>query len=340
LCLHALIWLDASGERVYSLSVSRAENLRVVAFGGGTGLPVLLRGLRDRVGDLTAVVTVADDGGSSGRLRQELGVAPPGDVRNCLVALAGRRRLAEVFNYRFEAPGDLNDHSVGNIIIAALSDMAGGFCEGVEQAARFLRIKGRVFPAATESLTLVVRYADGTVTRGESVVHEVGKQVSEVVVEPSGTPAPTGVIEAIGAADVLVLGPGSLFTSTIPALLGVGVREALADFDGPVLYVANVMTQQGETGDFTVSDHVRAITDHVGPVVTDVLVHSGDLSPETLARYEAEEAAPVEVDREVLREMGLRVRETDLLAKESRSGVRHDPRLLAREVCEAALVRL
>ena len=312
----------------------------MVAFGGGTGLPVLLRGLRDRVGDLTAVVTVADDGGSSGRLRQELGVAPPGDVRNCLVALAGRRRLAEVFNYRFEAPGDLNDHSVGNIIIAALSDMAGGFCEGVEQAARFLRIKGRVFPAATKSLTLVVRYADGTVTRGESVVHEVGKQVAEVAVEPSGIPAPPGVIEAIEAADVLVLGPGSLFTSTIPALLGGGVGEAMADFGGPVLYVANVMTQQGETGDFTVSDHVRAITDHVGPVVTDVLVHSGELPSDILARYEAEEAAPVEVDRDVLREKGLRVRETDLLAKESRSGVRHDPRLLAREVCEAALVRL
>jgi len=312
----------------------------VVAFGGGTGLPVLLRGLRDRVGDLTAVVTVADDGGSSGRLRQELGVAPPGDVRNCLVALAGRRRLAEVFNYRFEAPGDLNDHSVGNIIIAALADMAGGFCEGVEQAARFLRIKGRVFPAATESLTLVVRYADGTVTRGESVVHEVGKQVWEVEVEPSGIPAPPGVIGAIEAADVLVLGPGSLFTSTIPALLGGGVREAMADFGGPVLYVANLMTQQGETGDFTVSDHVLAITEHVGPVVTDVLVHSGDLPSEILARYEAEEAAPVELDREVLRRMGLRVRETDLLSKENHSGVRHDPALLAREVCEAVLVRL
>ncbi|MBA2782939.1 MAG: YvcK family protein, partial [Rubrobacteraceae bacterium] len=212
------------------------ENMKVVAFGGGTGLPVLLRGLRDRVGDLTAVVTVADDGGSSGRLRQELGVAPPGDVRNCLVALAGRRRLAEVFDYRFEAPGDLNDHSVGNIIIAALADMAGGFCEGVEQASRFLRIKGRVFPAATESLTLVVRYADGTLTRGESVVHEVGKQVLEVSVEPEGIPAPRGVIGAIQAADVLVLSPGSLFTSTIPALLGGGVREALADFGGPILY--------------------------------------------------------------------------------------------------------
>jgi uncharacterized cofD-like protein len=316
------------------------EDLKVVAFGGGTGLPVLLSGLRDRIGDLTAVVTVADDGGSSGRLRQELGVAPPGDVRNCLVALAGRRRLAEVFNYRFEAPGDLNDHSVGNIIIAALADMAGGFCEGVEQASRFLRIKGRVFPAAMESLTLVVRYADGSVTRGESVVHEVGKQVSEVSVEPSGVPAPAGVTEAIEDADVLVLGPGSLFTSTIPALLGLGVKESLAAFGGPVVYVANLMTQQGETGEFTVSDHVRAITDHAGPVVTDVLVHSGNLQPDILARYEAEEAAPVAIDRDVLRDMGLRVREKDLLSKESNSGVRHDPAILAREVCEAVLVRL
>ncbi|MDQ4129013.1 MAG: YvcK family protein, partial [Actinomycetota bacterium] len=231
-----------------------SEDLRVVAFGGGTGLPVLLSGLKERVADLTAVVTVADDGGSSGRLRQELGVAPPGDVRNCLVALAERRRLAEVFNYRFEAPGDLNDHSVGNIIIAALADMAGGFCEGVEQAARFLRIKGRVFPAATESLTLVVRYADGTVTRGESVVHETGKKVVEVAVEPAGAQAPSGVVEAIGAAGALVLGPGSLFTSTIPALLGGGVREALAGFPGPVVYVANAMTQAGETSGYAVSD--------------------------------------------------------------------------------------
>lgn len=320
--------------------MSNTEDLRVVAFGGGTGLPVLLAGLRDRVGDLTAVVTVADDGGSSGRLRQELGVAPPGDVRNCLVALAGRKRLAEVFNYRFEAPGDLNDHSVGNIIIAALSDMAGGFCEGVQQAARFLRIKGRVFPAAMQSLTLVVRYADGTVTRGESIVREVGKTVAEVAVEPEGVEAPPGVIEAIEAADVVVLSPGSLFTSTIPALLGVGVREALADFGGPVVYVANVMTQRGETMGFTVSDHVRAVAHHAGPIITDVLLHSGELPRDLLARYEAEEAAPVEADRGDLEKMGVRVREADLLSGDLPSSVRHDPAKIAEEVCRTALVRL
>ncbi len=303
-------------------------------------MPVLLRGLRDRVGGLTAVVTVADDGGSSGRLRQELGVAPPGDVRNCLVALAERRKLAEVFNYRFEGGGDLSDHSVGNIIIAALSDMAGGFCEGVEQAARFLRIKGSVYPAATESLTLIVRHADGTITRGESVVRQVGKAVSSVEVEPEGAKAPPAVISAIEAADVVVLSPGSLFTSTIPSLLGAGVREALAHFPGPVVYAANVMTQPGETVGFTVSDHLRALAEHVGPVVTDVLVHSGELPEELVALYEAEGAAPVEVDREQVEKLGIRVREAHLLSDGVGTSVRHDPDRLAEEVCEAALVRL
>jgi uncharacterized cofD-like protein len=320
--------------------VSRYEDLRVVAFGGGTGLPVLLRGLRNRVGDLTAVVTVADDGGSSGRLRQELGVAPPGDVRNCLVALAGRKKLAEVFNYRFEEGGDLWGHSVGNIIIAALADMAGGFCEGVEQAARFLRIKGHVYPAATESLTLVVRCTDGSVIRGESVVREVGKAVSKVEIEPAGATAPPGVISAIEAADVVVLSPGSLFTSLIPSLLGGGVREALSNFPGPVVYAANAMTQPGETTGFAVSDHLRAVLDHVGPVVTDLLVHSGSLTEELIVRYHAEGAAPVEVDREEVEKLDVRLREAHLLSERAVAGVRHDPDRLAEEVCEAALVRL
>jgi len=320
--------------------MSETTDLRVVAFGGGTGLPVLLRGLRDRVEDLTAVVTVGDDGGSSGRLREELGVAPPGDVRNCLVALAGRRRLAEVFNYRFESGGDLTDHAVGNLIIAALSDMAGGFCEGVEQAARFLRVKGQVYPAATESHTLMVRYADGTVSRGESAARDADKHISSVAVEPADAPAPPGVMEAIENADLVVLGPGSLFTSTIPALLGVGVREALARFDGPVVYAANVMTQPGETTGFSVSDHLRALQDHGGPTVTDVIVHSGELPEELVVLYRAEGAAPAAVDRGVLRRMGVRLREADLLSSEVGSGVRHDPDRLAEQVCDVALVRL
>lgn len=322
--------------------MGRYDDLRVVAFGGGTGLPVLLRGLRDRVGELSAVVTVADDGGSSGRLRQELGVAPPGDVRNCLVALAGRRKLAEVFDYRFEGGGDLAEHSVGNIIIAALADMAGGFCEGVEQAARFLRIKGQVYPAATESLTLLVTHADGTLTRGESVVREVGKTVGRVEVEPAGAVAPSGVLCAIERADVIILSPGSLFTSTIPALLGAGTREALASFAGPVVYAANVMTQPGETVGFALSDHLRALAEHVGPVVTDVLVHSGELPEELVARYEAEGAAPVEVDRGEVARFGVRLHETMLLAEDcgSEARARHDPERLAEEACEVALVRL
>lgn len=320
------------------------ENPRVVAFGGGTGLPVLLRGLKDRVEDLAAVVTVADDGGSSGRLRQELGVAPPGDVRNCLVALAGRKQLAEVFNYRFEGGGgELSDHSVGNIIIAALADMAGGFREGVEQAARFLRIKGRVFPAAVESLTLVAHYADGAVVRGESAVsamHRREGKIQKINVEPEGVTAPEGVIRAVGEADVVVLSPGSLFTSTIPSLLGVGTREALANFSGPVVYVANVMTQPGETTGLAVSDHLRAITDHVGPVVTDVLVHVGSLPLRLVKRYEAEGAAPVVVDAEKTRSLGVRVREADLVSgTDTSNGVRHDASRLAEEVRRLALVR-
>ena len=313
----------------------------MVAFGGGTGLPVLLGGLKDRVGDLTAVVTVADDGGSSGRLRQELGVAPPGDVRNCLIALAGRKRLAEVFGYRFVGGGELSDHSVGNIIIAALSDIAGGFCEGVEQAGRFLRVKGRVYPAAAESLTLVAHYADGTAARGESAVHEAGKPIQRIAVEPEGSPAPVGVIEAVEGADVVALSSGSLFTSTIPSLLGGGVREALASFRGPVVYVANVMTQPGETDGYAVSDHLRAIAEHVGPIVTDVLVHAGPLSAELVARYEAEGARPVVVDEKNVRAMGVRVRGADVISREAaaRLSLRHDADRIAEGVRGVALVR-
>jgi uncharacterized cofD-like protein len=301
-----------------------------VAFGGGTGLPVLLRGLRDLGGDATtAVVTMADDGGSSGRLRRELGVAPPGDVRNCLVALAGRRELAEVFSYRFESEGDLRDHAVGNLIIAALAEMAGDFASGVEQAGRFLRVRGRVLPGATESLTLVVEHQDGTVLRGESTPRDARWSIARVQIEPAGAPAPAAVIEAVEGADVVALGPGSLFTSTLPALLGAGTVEALRRFRGPVVHVANVMTQPGETTGFTLADHLRAIEAHVGPVVTHVLVHADPFTPEQIARYRAEDAEPVLVDREEVERLGVQIVEADLLASAAGGEVRHHPARLA-----------
>jgi uncharacterized cofD-like protein len=301
----------------------------VVAFGGGTGLPVLLGGLRDLAGDqVTAVVSVADDGGSSGRLRQELGIAPPGDVRRCLVALAERRRLADVFEYRFESGVELRDPSVGNIIIAALADMSGGFCEGVERAGRFLRIKGAVLPAATESLTLVVHHADGSVTRGESTLREHSR-VARVAVEPAGAAAPPGVIAAIEEADLVVLSPGSLYTSTIPALLGGGITEALAAFRGPVVYAANLMTQPGETLGFSVSDHLRAIRAHVGPVVTDVLANSVALPAPVAARYRDDGAAPVALDRDEIERIGVRVHDAPLLDETESRTARHDPHRLA-----------
>jgi uncharacterized cofD-like protein len=313
------------------------DDLRVVTSGGGTGLPVVLSGLRERVEeDLTAVVTVTDDGGSSGHLRQELGIAPPGDVRNCLIALAGRRQLAEVFSYRFDSGAELRDHGVGNIVIAALTNLSGGFSEGIEQAARLLWIKGMVLPAAVESLTLLVRYVDGSVTRGESAVRDAGKAVAGVAVEPHGVPAPTEVLAAIERADVVVLSPGSLYTSTIPALLGGGVADALAASRGPVVYAPNLMTQPGETVGFTLADHLRAIAEHVGPIVTDVLMNSAMLTDQAIARYREDGAAPVEINSGECERLGIRVHEAPLLPDALGREVRHDPDRVPEAICAIA----
>ena len=316
------------------------DDRHVVAFGGGTGLPLLLSGLRQACGeDVHAVVTVADDGGSSGRLRQELGVAPPGDVRRCLVALAERTELAAVFEYRFESGGELRDHAVGNLIIAALAEMSGGFLEGVEQAGRFLRIRGTVLPATTESLTLIMHHTDGSVTRGESTPRDPRRAVRRVTIEPKAAVAPAAVIAAIARADVVVLSSGSLFTSTIPSLLGGGISRALADFAGPVIYVANIMTQPGETVGLTLSDHLRAIVEHVGPVVTDVLVHSEALPVRLLSQYDGEGAQPVRVDREQIERLGVRLHSAQLLPDPIGVEARHDPDRLARALLEIATRR-
>jgi uncharacterized cofD-like protein len=256
-----------------------------------------------------------------------------------LVALAERRELAGVFEYRFESGVELRDHTVGNLIIAALAEMSGGFLEGVEQAGRFLRIRGAVLPATTESLTLIFHHPDGSVTRGESTPREPHRTVRRVTIEPEGAVAPVAVIEAIARADLVVLSSGSLFTSTIPSLMGWGTSRALADFVGPVIYVANIMTQPGETVGFTLSDHLRAILEHVGPVVTDVLVHREELPAQVLSRYDGEGAQQVAVDLEQIERLGVRVHFAALLPDPIGVEARHESHRLARALLEIAARR-
>jgi uncharacterized cofD-like protein len=309
-----------------------ARPLRIVAFGGGTGLPILLSGLRDRPdGDVTAIVTVGDDGGSSGRLRRELGIPPPGDIRNCLAALAGERRLAHAFGHRLDS-----GHAVGNLIIAGLAETSGDFCAGVERAARLLDVRGAVYPAARAALRLVLHTADGAAVVGESSLRAPDGSVVRVDAAGPGSAAPAGAIAAIRSADVVVLSAGSLFTSTIAALLGRGTREALARFSGPVLYVGNLSTEGGETAGFTLADHVRAIAEHGGPRVTDVLVPT---EPAFGPACGAQGPMPVEVDEPALQRMGVAVRRSPLLAVAAGPSVRHDADQLAHAVLAAAAAR-
>ena len=291
----------------------------IVAFGGGTGLPALLAGLRDRPeAFVTAVVTVADDGGSSGRLRRELGVAPPGDIRACLLALARDDRLAGVFEHRFSSAGELDGHPLGNLIVAGLAGMSGDLAAGVESACRMLDVRGEVYPAAADALTLELRARDGTVLRGESAVAGRHGAIARVEAVPPVAAAPLGVLAAIARADAVVLSAGSLYTSTIAALLGTGTREALGRFGGPVVYVANLSEQPGETGGLTVAGHVRAIAAHAGPRITDVLV--------------AQEAAAVgfpgavRADDRALARLGVAVHRVPVV---DAAAARHDPARLA-----------
>ncbi len=298
----------------------------IVAFGGGTGLPVLLAGLRDRPeAVVTAVVTVADDGGSSGRLRRELGVAPPGDLRACLLALARDDRLAGVFDHRFSSVGELDGHPLGNLIVAGLAGMSGDLVAGVESACRMLDVRGAVYPAACDALTLELHARDGAVLYGESAVAGRRGALARIEAVPPVAAAPAGVLAAIAGADAVVLSAGSLFTSTIAALLGSGTREALGRFRGPVLHVANLSEQSGETGGLTVAGHVRAIAAHAGPRITDVLV-----------AQEAGFPGAVRVDDRALARLGASVHRSPLLGA---GASRHDPGRLADAVLAVAAGR-
>jgi len=308
---------------------------RIVAVGGGTGLPVLLRGVKEYTSNITAIVTVADDGGSSGRLRSEMGVLPPGDIRNCLVALADAEPLMQsLFQHRFGGRSGLAGHNFGNLFIAAMSEVTGDFEAAVRESSKVLAVRGRVLPSTLDDVQIVAQLEDGTLVRGETCVSRSPGAVRKICLDPPGARPLPEALGAIEEADLIVLAPGSLFTSLLPTLLIPGMAEAIHHSTALKIYVCNIMTQPGETDGFTVADHVRAILEHVGQNLLDyVLVNTGKIPPWQKEKYAREGARLVEVDRERVEAAGVRLVTGNLVAAPGRADmVRHDHEKLAQAV--------
>jgi uncharacterized cofD-like protein len=314
--------------------------VRIVAIGGGTGLSMLLRGLKSHVAprqrrnsrpvsDLAAVVTVTDDGGSSGRLRREYSVLPPGDLRNCMVALSeDEALLGRLFQYRFPSGRGLRGHSFGNLFLTALSHVTGDFTHAVQVTSEVLAIRGRIFPSTNQLVSLEAALENGKVIAGETRIGSTRVPIRRVRLVPRKVKPLPEVLEAIAAANLIMLGPGSLFTSIIPNLLVSGVAEAIEKSRATRIYIANLMTQPGETLGYTLVDHLRAIQQHTGRKIIDcVVVNDQSLAPDVLRRYKSEGAEPVSIDRAALRGMGLQCISDNLL--EVHGVVRHDSNRLA-----------
>jgi len=299
----------------------KSRRPKIVVIGGGTGLPVILSNLRDQDVDITAVVTVADDGGSSGIIRQYVNVVPPGDIRNVMVALAEVPSIyKDLFQYRFETTDDFfAGHAIGNLIIAALSEMKGGIFDAVQELSQLMRVNGHIYPAANEPLELHAQFADGTSLRGESEITAAHKLIKRVWVETSNhhaqPQAAQPVIDAIMDADQIVLGPGSLFTSILPNLMISSVGKAVRESPAEVVYICNIMTQKGETENFTDADHVRVLNEHLGANFIDTVLVNTRKVPEKYIDYQRwdEMSQPVKHDFKGLRSLGCRVISTDFL---------------------------
>lgn len=325
---------DSSEELVDILRTHRRLNKgpKIATVGGGTGLSTLLRGLKKYSSNITAVVTVADDGGSSGRLRREIGVLPPGDIRNCLAAFADEEKLlTELFQYRFQAGDGLVGHSFGNLFLTAMSEITGDLEQAVAASSKVLAIRGQVFPATLSDVRLWARMADGRYVEGESNIPEARGKIVEVGCIPANPPALLAAVAAIEKADFIIMGPGSLYTSVIPNLLVPEIREAIARSKAPRIYVCNIMTQPGETDGYTVSDHIRAIDRACGKKLFDaVLVHQRSPSEQALRRYALENSHPVYLDREAVARLKRRIVIANIMDEDPDTGyVRHNHERLA-----------
>ena len=301
---------------------------RIVAVGGGTGLSTMLRGLKRITTNLTAVVTVSDDGGSSGRLQKELGVLPPGDIRNCLVALADDEALVtELFRYRFQEGEGLTGHSFGNLFLAAMTGVTGNFDEAIKVSSRVLNVKGRVLPSTLAVARLVARLSDGRVVEGESRITEARGTIEEVSLDPSFAAPLDEVIAAIREADAIILGPGSLYTSIMPNLLVDRIGREIEASSAVKVYVCNVMTQPGETDGYTASAHVRALLQGSGGKICDVVIVNDELPRKLREAYAEEGQLPVAIDDEALRALGVKVVRANVISETVT--VRHDSDRLA-----------
>ena len=312
-----------------------ARGPRVVAVGGGNGLAALLRGLKTHTSNLTAVVTMADDGGSSGLLRRDMGMPPPGDLRNCLVALADdESMMSQLFQYRFPEGGGLQGHSFGNLFMAALSEVTGDFERAVREATHVLKVRGRVLPSTLDDVVLHAQLEDGGQVSGESTITAAARLPRRVWLTPEAPRAVPQAVAALSRADLVVLGPGSLYTSVIPNLLVPEVHAAIRDTRGWVVYVCNVMTQPGETDGYTAADHLEALHRHgLAGLVDAVLVNDAPVSPELAASYERHGSGPVAIDEERLRALGVKLVRARVAAESD--VVRHDSARLSQ-----ALMRL
>ena len=326
---------DASEELVDRLRTHRRlhRGPKIVVIGGGTGLSTLLRGLKQYSSNITAIVTVADDGGSSGRLRREMGILPPGDIRNCIAALADEEKLlTELFQYRFHAGDGLSGHSFGNLFISAMTEITGDLEQAIDASAKVLAIRGKVLPATLTDVSLWAKLADGRIIEGESKITEAMGQIRQIGCHPADPVALPAVLAAIKEADYIIIGPGSLYTSIIPNLLVPAIRQALARVTVPRIYVCNIMTQPGETDNYSVADHLRAIEEVCEERIVDaVLAQKTAPSPQSLQLYAQEHSHPVFLDREEVGKMGYRIVLANVMAEdEVTAKVRHDPQRLAR----------
>ena len=300
---------DKNGSLMETIFMQRklTRGPAITVVGGGTGLSTLLRGMKYITNNCTAVVTTADDGGSSGRLRKELGIIPPGDLRNCLTALADREPLMErLMQYRFQGDSPLAGHCFGNLFIAAMAQAEGGMEAGLNATSQILKVRGRVIPSTLEDIRLQARMTDGSVVTGESEIPKVRKHIKKMMMLPADAQAANGAIDAILNADVLIFGPGSLYTSVIPNLLVEGIRDAVVRSKAVKIYICNVMTQPGETDGYGAYDHVQALVDHVGTQFLDyAIVNSQDVTSEQLRQYDAEGSRPITPDIDKIRSLTL-----------------------------------